>query len=79
MTARKKTSFTIPVTLDEHLNELSELVGVSKSDVVSMSVAFMSAQLSYLHSTPRKRHMVLREVGNEFQKLLDKAKEGLNG
>jgi len=66
---RKKTSYTISKVLSMELDEMRLLLGVGKSDLVSMSIAFTLTHLALLKRTPMKRRMLLRKVAEEFQKL----------
>lgn len=77
MIERKKTSYTISKVLSMELDDMRKVLGVGKSDFVSMSIAFMLMNLAPLKRTPLKRRMVLRRVAEEFQNLHEEALQKL--
>ena len=74
---KKKTSYTVSKVLVGELEEMASLLGLKKSDMVSVSMAFTLARLAPLKQTPMKRHMLIRKVTEEFQNLLGEVVEGL--
>jgi hypothetical protein len=74
---RKKTSYMISKVLSLELAEMSRVLGVGKSDLVSMGIALALVQFAPLQRTPMKRHMLRRKVSEEFQKICAEAEEKL--
>lgn len=74
---KKKTSYTMSVVLTEQIDEVRHTLGVSRSDFVSLSVAFFLAHLSPLAAVPMKRRIFLRRLLDNFQEIITKEVERL--
>lgn len=77
MTERRKTSYSVSKKLALEMDGMRKLLGISKSDFVSIAMAFLLVTLAPLKETPRKRRQLIKEVHSEFQKLIEQSMERL--
>lgn len=73
---RVKTSLTIPKQLISAMDEARSLIGVSKSDLMSIALAFYLVHNSTLQDSPRKRRQQILQIQKSFQELVSKALAG---
>lgn len=72
---RVKTSLMVSKQLIQALDEARDMIGVSKSDLMSIALAFYLVHHSVLLKSPRKRRKQILEIQKAFQELVLKALE----
>lgn len=71
---RKKTTVMIPHALSREIETWGKKLGTGQNGFMAMASAFLLAQLSRIEPK-QKRHLLLKTVDGEFQKLMDDAQE----
>ncbi len=72
---KEKTSLQLSRPLVLQAEEMGNLLGVGKGDMVSMGLAFLLVSLSPLQKVTRKRRQMLKEVERQFQMLMSNVEE----